>query len=486
MLGVFGNSLSLTTVAQSSPVLSVNPTFYQASALGQTVPIQVFVFAVSNVTGYQFQLRFNSTMLSCLNASVGNWFPGPPNSTSTVTVDNGQGIISIQAYLQGATPPLSVFGALHGTLLFANFNATYAPPYPHPDNNCPLAITGHVLYGIGNQTISHVVQNGTYVTPYAPPKLNLTLNTGNSKYHYEDRINVSGTFTGNGYPITYALAALEIQRPDGSPFVARTYTLSKGSFGCPLQITALTPCDSAGNPQNSFAVDDFAHFSVTVKNVGPFGLAGIVLVNPYDSSGASLGVSYFGIAVNPGNSATVILEFWLPYNTDPRVLTMPTSGNATVYASVWTNDIASGGTPLAEESNANFTITGTAQTNPTFPAQPPDGTYQALNWTVHFSKGLYFLIRPPNYTISVEAQYMGSAWTQNTSLTVSKQVQISIAGDINLDGKVGLIDLSILAAAYNTKPGDAKWNPAADINGDGKVGLVDLSFLAQNYGKGTV
>jgi hypothetical protein len=58
-----------------------------------------------------------------------------------------------------------------------------------------------------------------------------------------------------------------------------------------------------------------------------------------------------------------------------------------------------------------------------------------------------------------------------------------IPGDINGDGKVSLADLVILALAYGSKPGDAKWNPNADIDGNGVVGLTDLVILALHYGE---
>jgi parallel beta-helix repeat protein len=56
-------------------------------------------------------------------------------------------------------------------------------------------------------------------------------------------------------------------------------------------------------------------------------------------------------------------------------------------------------------------------------------------------------------------------------------------GDINGDGKVNLQDLVLLANAYSSKPGDAKWNPNADIDGNGIVGLTDLVIMAQHYGQ---
>lgn len=51
-------------------------------------------------------------------------------------------------------------------------------------------------------------------------------------------------------------------------------------------------------------------------------------------------------------------------------------------------------------------------------------------------------------------------------------------GDINLDGKVGTRDLSLLALAFNSEGG---WGEG-DTNGDGLVGIADLSRLAIYFG----
>ncbi|HVP16049.1 MAG TPA: substrate-binding domain-containing protein [candidate division Zixibacteria bacterium] len=58
----------------------------------------------------------------------------------------------------------------------------------------------------------------------------------------------------------------------------------------------------------------------------------------------------------------------------------------------------------------------------------------------------------------------------------------TIPEDINLDGKVSLGDLVVLAHAYGSKSGDPNWNSAADINNDGKVSLADLVSLGVHYG----
>ncbi len=50
-------------------------------------------------------------------------------------------------------------------------------------------------------------------------------------------------------------------------------------------------------------------------------------------------------------------------------------------------------------------------------------------------------------------------------------------GDANLDGKVDVLDLSLLATNYGTS---GSW-ATADFNGDGVIDVLDLSLLAANY-----
>jgi hypothetical protein len=215
-----------------------------------------------------------------------------------------------------------------------------------------------------------------------------------------------------------------------------------------------------------------------VKNPGANNVNGLVLVNPYDSSNATLGVNSLPITIPAVSNTTVILSIPLQYASG-FVLTPATSGNATVYANVWTGLIENGGIPLSLERAATFIITGTPQGNPTYTSPTPQGTYQT-NFAIHFNKGLYGPSLPPNYTINVEATYMGNRVAQ------TKQIQVILAGDLNVDGKVNLNDLVLLALAYNSSPGNPRWNPNADINGNGIVNLADLVLLALNYSKGTV
>lgn len=59
-----------------------------------------------------------------------------------------------------------------------------------------------------------------------------------------------------------------------------------------------------------------------------------------------------------------------------------------------------------------------------------------------------------------------------------------LVGDLNLDGKVSLADLILLASAYKSKPGDSNWNPAADLAAPfGIISLTDLLTMAMHYGE---
>jgi parallel beta-helix repeat protein len=72
----------------------------------------------------------------------------------------------------------------------------------------------------------------------------------------------------------------------------------------------------------------------------------------------------------------------------------------------------------------------------------------------------------------------------NTVQTSSTSAQSSLPGDLNLDGRVGLDDLVLLAHAYGSKPGDSNWNAMADITAPhGKIDLADLVTLATHYGQ---
>jgi hypothetical protein len=64
--------------------------------------------------------------------------------------------------------------------------------------------------------------------------------------------------------------------------------------------------------------------------------------------------------------------------------------------------------------------------------------------------------------------------------TGAYETDTTLVGDVNGDGTVNLADLQPFAAAYETSPGNPKYNPAADFNHDGIVNQVDAKALMEN------
>lgn len=472
LIGSSSNSIGTITNVQTS--LYVSPASYTANSVGETIPVKVNVYMVFNMSAFQFQLRFNTTLLQCLNASAGSLIGASSKSNVTISIDNSEGIVTIQANVLRNGGSISGWGSL----LDLNLKAAYGTLYPQPRDTSTIDLANDTLYDEKYQTIQHFSVSSVYAAPYASPQLNLTLNVGKSIYHYEQMIDISGMLTGNEYRIPDALTALEIQGPKGALVVARTFGNSVIAVPSPIRITELSTGNFTGDSLDSFSVGSLVLFKVSLRNSGLTALNVFVAVNPYDSSGASLGVSSIHVTVPAANNVSVMLGLPLQYDPDRFVATSPSSGNATVYASVWTDLVSNGGTALTSEYEGKFQITGSSQGNQSFMNPSPQETFQ-ISPILHFKKGIYTLNVPPNYGINVATEYMG------TRVTQSKQFEVTIGGDVNIDGKVTLPDLVQLAVAYGSSSGDSHWNPYADVNGDGSVNIQDLVLLSTNYLKGT-
>jgi parallel beta-helix repeat protein len=76
---------------------------------------------------------------------------------------------------------------------------------------------------------------------------------------------------------------------------------------------------------------------------------------------------------------------------------------------------------------------------------------------------------------------------QNDTLTVMASGNVTatygLIGDLNHDGTVSLLDLSMFAYAWHSCSGDSNWNPECDIASCGVIGLIDLVTFAMHYGQ---
>jgi parallel beta-helix repeat protein len=58
-----------------------------------------------------------------------------------------------------------------------------------------------------------------------------------------------------------------------------------------------------------------------------------------------------------------------------------------------------------------------------------------------------------------------------------------LATDINGDGKVDIIDISLVAKAYGSTPDHPRWDARCDIDNNKIINIIDISMIAKNFGK---
>lgn len=107
---------------------------------------------------------------------------------------------------------------------------------------------------------------------------------------------------------------------------------------------------------------------------------------------------------------------------------------------------------------------------------PSNQATLVFTWnTAGFAKG--------KYAIKAIADPVPDETNTTDNTLTDGWVSVTIPGDINCDGTIGLIDLVTMVIAYGSKLSDSNWNPNADIDDNGNIGLTDLIILIKHYGQ---
>jgi phage baseplate assembly protein W len=117
-----------------------------------------------------------------------------------------------------------------------------------------------------------------------------------------------------------------------------------------VKVVELIPCNQTGYPMSSFKIGSVAHFKVVVNNTAIGSLDGLIAINIYDAVGATIGVASLKESPMPQGESILILGITIPKSA--RV------GNATVYASAFTDWPHLGGIPYCPERSATFELIG--------------------------------------------------------------------------------------------------------------------------------
>jgi hypothetical protein len=58
-----------------------------------------------------------------------------------------------------------------------------------------------------------------------------------------------------------------------------------------------------------------------------------------------------------------------------------------------------------------------------------------------------------------------------------------ISADLDGNGIIDIADVTIVALAFYSEPGDSLWNPIADLDGNNIIDIVDITMVAIHFGQ---
>jgi archaellin len=74
-------------------------------------------------------------------------------------------------------------------------------------------------------------------------------------------------------------------------------------------------------------------------------------------------------------------------------------------------------------------------------------------------------------------------WGNYAFINTTIEIPEFLSTDLNKDWKVNIQDITIVAIAYKSRPGDPNWNSLADIDKNGVIDILDITKVAVDYGK---
>lgn len=204
----------------------------------------------------------------------------------------------------------------------------------------------------------------------------------------------------------------------------------------------------------------------------------------------SKGEFTFTTATNPG---TASVSFWANDTTNTRSATINTTFDITQGAVTNLNGILIPPTIKTQNQKVNpgdmITLSGQTIPNATVEVSIDNGkkvltgnSDASGNWSIQFDTKTVSVdthTAKARFVVTNNALKTESTYGTVLSLFVGVEGKVPSNADLNRDGKVNLIDFSILVFWWGSPGGNS--NPPADINKNGKVGLEDFSILLFNW-----
>jgi hypothetical protein len=290
--------------------------------------------------------------------------------------------------------------------------------------------------------------------------ITINITTDSESYNLGDTVLITGNLTKDGNLVTDALVAIQVNDPAGDIYTVRT--LQTGTISNPhwsVEIVSIVPLKS------SYKRGSTASFNVTIRNNDLSAHDALIILSFYYVDGTPFkNKVWWNNTLNGGEQWSITQSINIP--SDAPV------GEAKVYGNTFTQLPEKCGFAYCPEKLATFNIVQSG------------GGGSALSY-IQSEEGNFNMaikIKPlggiiGNYTIYACSYYDYIIATQQITF------KVVLITDINGDGTVDITDVAMVAYAYDTKPGDEKWDERCDLNNDLIIDITDVSMVAYDYGK---
>lgn len=198
----------------------------------------------------------------------------------------------------------------------------------------------------------------------------------------------------------------------------------------------------------------------------------------------------FRTAASPG---TATMGFWATDATNTRSITLNTTFDVTQGAITNISGVILPPTIRIDNANVNpgDLVRVSGQSVPSAEIELHINNSELVektrsdaggNWVVNLNTSK---LRVAEHTLKARSVTGTPPLTTQSSFSSALQLFVGVSGrvttpsDLNRDGRVNLVDFSILIFWWGTNGGNS--NPPADINANGRVGIEDFSILLFNW-----
>ena len=417
--------VSLAT-SSSETILFVNPP-RSFTEVNNEFLINVSIANVTDLYGWEFKIKWNSTLLDARNVTEGAFLKTQSETFFVIDINNTAGYIRATCTLIGGIPGVNGSGTL-ATIKY----------YVETSGECTLDLYDTKLVNSTEQPIGHNINDGYFssvlhdisitqievspTTVYIGEivEINVSvLNEGNVQEVFNVTVYVNSTFIGlESVLLDSNASTVLIFSWDTQGYTKGDYLISATANIVPGEVDTTDNTKSAPEPLKLLSPDhDISISNIKLyRNIVSQGFILDIVVGVKNYGGFD---ENFNTTIYANDTAIETKSIYL------------NSGNSTEFTVIWN--------------------------------------------TTGFAKG--------NYTLWAYAWPVLGEVDTSDNIFIDGIVWVRWPYDVTGDGYCGIDDIVAVAEHFGTSPDHPMWNPIYDVNCDDYVGIDDIVEIAEHFGE---